>query len=389
MDMRRLIFAALAVLIAVPAQAQTATLRLATAAPDGSYWMREMRAGADEIARHTDGRVRIQYFPGGVMGNDQAVLRRMRIGQLQGGAFTGGALMQVHGDAGIYSLPFLFRSHDEVDYVRERMDARIERGLEQAGLVSFGIAEGGFANLMSGVPVARVEDLRGQKVWVPEGDPVAAAAAGARGRAPRPPPAGGGPRAAGRPPGRPRPPAPPRRRAAAGGGAARRPGRVSLSSTVCSSASPTSRGRPGTSSTQVEAVRSRTTVVAPVAGSTCRGTSRRSRTSPVLPGVPDPSRSWPCRARQSRTRRSSVRRTRSSAKASGSVICRWRRSVTACTAGSRSKIGSSTVSHTAASGSGTVRPRSGLRWDGRRGSASMRCPVRSLNPARAAATRWL
>ena len=72
------------------------------------------------------------------------------------------------------------------------------------------------------------------------------------------------------------------------------------------------------------------------------------------------SRAAPCRARQSRTRRSSVRRTRSSGKASGSVICRWRRSVTACTAGSCSRIGSSTGSHTAASGSGTVRPRSGL-----------------------------
>ena len=82
-------------------------------------------------------------------------------------------------------------------------------------------------------------------------------------------------------------------------------------------------------------------------------------------------------ARQSRTRRSKVRRMRSSGNASGSPIYRGLRSVTACTAGSFSRIGSSSVSQTAASGPWTVRPRSGWRCDGRRGSVSIRRPVRS------------
>lgn len=173
--MLRLFATVFLLLFCGPLTAQT-VLRVATVAPDGSFWMREMRAGAEEIAARTDGRVRIQYFPGGVMGNEQQVLRRIRIGQLQGGAFTGGGLTQVWPNASLYSLPFLFRSHAEVDYVRERMDDRIERGLAQAGFVSFGIAEGGFARMLSAVPVATVDHLRGQKVWVPEGDPVAYAA---------------------------------------------------------------------------------------------------------------------------------------------------------------------------------------------------------------------
>ena len=164
--------------LAGPLAAHAATLRLATVAPDGSFWMREMRAGAEEIARRTDDRVRIQFFPGGVMGNEQAVLRRIRIGQLQGGAFTGGSLSPVYRDASIYSLPFLFRSHAEVDFVRERFDAELQRGLLDAGFVSFGIAEGGFARLLSAEPVVQLGDLEGQKVWVPEGDPVAYAAMG-------------------------------------------------------------------------------------------------------------------------------------------------------------------------------------------------------------------
>lgn len=180
----RFVIATLLLALASPLSAQTTTLRLATVAPDGSFWMREMRAGADEIAERTDGRVRIQYFPGGVMGNEQAVLRRIRIGQLQGGAFTGGALTQVYKNASLYALPFLFRSHAEVDHVRERFDAELERGLHDAGFVSFGLAEGGFARLLSARPVTRIADLDGQKVWVPEGDPVAYAAMEALGLAP-------------------------------------------------------------------------------------------------------------------------------------------------------------------------------------------------------------
>lgn len=179
----RWLFLILALACAAPAAAQT-TLRLATVAPDGSFWMREMRAGADEIRERTEGRVRIQYFPGGVMGNEQAILRRIRIGQLQGGAFTGGALAPVYRDAALYTLPFLFRSHDEVDFIRARFDAELERGLAQAGFVSFGLAEGGFARLLSASPVARLEDLEGKKVWVPEGDAVAYAAMEALGLTP-------------------------------------------------------------------------------------------------------------------------------------------------------------------------------------------------------------
>ncbi|MEX0900240.1 MAG: TRAP transporter substrate-binding protein DctP [Gammaproteobacteria bacterium] len=179
----RILFMVLSLVWAAPTVGQT-TLRLATVAPDGSFWMREMRAGAEEIRARTEGRVRIQYFPGGVMGNEQAVLRRIRIGQLQGGAFTGGALAPVYRDAALYTLPFLFRSHDEVDVIRAKFDAELEAGLEQAGFVSFGLAEGGFARLLSGSPVSGLKDLAGKKVWVPEGDAVAYAAMEALGLTP-------------------------------------------------------------------------------------------------------------------------------------------------------------------------------------------------------------
>jgi TRAP-type C4-dicarboxylate transport system substrate-binding protein len=167
---RRIIplFVALVLLGSGPAQAKT--LKIATLAPEGSAWMREMRAVAVEIDRRTDGRVRLKFYPGGVMGNDKTVLRKMRAGQLQGGAFTSGSLASVYPDLELYGIPLLFRSRDEVDYVRSRMDAGMIAGLENAGLSAMAINDQSFAYLMSQKPAREVADLEGAKVWIQEGD---------------------------------------------------------------------------------------------------------------------------------------------------------------------------------------------------------------------------
>jgi len=153
-------------------QAQASTLKIATLAPDGTRWMKIMREGAKEVKEATNGRVKIRFYPGGVLGNDKSVLRKIRVGQLQGGALTGGGLIPICSECQLYSLPFMFRSYSEVDYVRERMDLVLRDALEKKGFVSFGISEGGFAYLMSNQPLTQVEHLKAQKVWVPEGDRV-------------------------------------------------------------------------------------------------------------------------------------------------------------------------------------------------------------------------
>ena len=168
--MRSLLLLLLAVLSSAPALA--VNLKIATLAPDGTLWMQEFRKGGDEIAKRTDGRVTLKFYPGGSMGSDRVVLRKIRAGQLQGGALTGGALAEIYKDAQIYSLPMLFRSYDELDYVRAHMDKVIAQGIEAHGFVTFGITDGGFAYLLSSTQLTHVEDLKNQKIWVPEGDDI-------------------------------------------------------------------------------------------------------------------------------------------------------------------------------------------------------------------------
>ncbi len=156
-------------LLSVSAPAVLAkTIKIATISPEGTYWMKQMRAGAKEIKEKTQGRVKFKFYPGGVMGNDDNVLRKVRIGQLHGGAITIGSLSQSTPDTTIYGLPFLFSSIDDAAKIRETSDPMLNKKIEESGFVCFGIAQGGFTYLMSKEPINSLDELKNQKSWVPE-----------------------------------------------------------------------------------------------------------------------------------------------------------------------------------------------------------------------------
>ncbi len=162
-------------LLMLTAQTYAMTLKVATLSPDGSAWMTKMRAGAAEIQTRTQQRVTFKFYTGGTMGNDKAVLNKIKIGQLQGGAVTASSLSDFSRDMQVYSMPLLFKNFAEVDYVRSKMDSSLSKALEEGGMVNFGFAEAGFAYAMSKTaPIPSVTELRKHKVWIPENDPQSA-----------------------------------------------------------------------------------------------------------------------------------------------------------------------------------------------------------------------
>ena len=179
---RNVSIALLLLLVTVTAHAQT--IKLATIAPEGSGWMVSMRAGAKEISERTEGRVKFKFYGGGVQGNDKQVLRKMRIGQLHGGAFTSNALVELEKNSALYATPMVFNDLDEATFARQHMDGKLRDLLEQAGYVNFGFAGGGFAHIMSIRSIANLSDLKGLKVWIPEGDLISYEAAKALGISP-------------------------------------------------------------------------------------------------------------------------------------------------------------------------------------------------------------
>ena len=168
--LRRLAFAVAAAAALHGGAALGQTLKVATVSPDGSVWMKLLRDAGAAVERETEGRVKLKYYPGGVMGDERAMMRKLRIGQLQGAVVTTGVFGRIFSDVQIYNVPMQFRSLAEVDYLRERLDPELMAGLEASGFVSLGFAEVGMAYALSAQRWSAVGETRRLKVWTPAGN---------------------------------------------------------------------------------------------------------------------------------------------------------------------------------------------------------------------------
>ena len=149
--------------------------KVATLAPDGSVWMKRFNEFVDEISEKSNGEIGFRIYPGGVMGDDKSMYRKMRVGQLQGGGFTMTGIGDVVPEYRIMGIPFLFRSYEEVDAVRQQLWPDFKKAFEKKGLALIAFSEVGFIYPMSSYSIATVEDLKKCKCWVPEGDPLSLA----------------------------------------------------------------------------------------------------------------------------------------------------------------------------------------------------------------------
>jgi TRAP-type C4-dicarboxylate transport system substrate-binding protein len=165
---------------------QTYELKFATLAPAGSAWMQLLEAWADEVRRKSGGRLEFKIYPGGVQGDEPDVLKKIRFGQLQGGAFTGYGIGQIYSPARVLELPFLFNNLAEIDYVRHRFMPTIEQGYRDNGYELLGWMEVGLIYFFSKEPIHSLDDLRKRRIWQWTGDPMGQAFFDASGIAPVP-----------------------------------------------------------------------------------------------------------------------------------------------------------------------------------------------------------
>jgi len=146
--------------------------KVASLAPDGSVWARRFRDFTREVEEKSNGEIGFKIYAGGVMGDDRAMYRKMRVGQLNGGGFTMTGISEVVPDFRVLGIPFLFNSYDEVDRVKEKLLPRFEKEFDKQGLVLLALSEVGFIYTMSSFPISTLAELKQSKPWAPEGDPV-------------------------------------------------------------------------------------------------------------------------------------------------------------------------------------------------------------------------
>ncbi len=148
--------------------------KIASLAPEGSIWITQFEKFAEDVSKQTNGEVGFRIYPGGIMGDDQAMYRKMRVGQLHGGGFTMSGIASVVPDFRVMSIPFLFDSYEEVDTVKKGILPMFKERFHQKGMEFIAITEVGFIYTMSAHPIATKAEMQKSTVWIPAGDPLAA-----------------------------------------------------------------------------------------------------------------------------------------------------------------------------------------------------------------------
>lgn len=148
-------------------------IKFAALAPEGSTWIKTMRALDTRLREKSGGRLGLLIYAGGIAGDELDVLRKMRIGQIHCAGFGGLGLTRILPEVRILDLPFLFRNAEETDRVHEALQDHFTQGFEERGFAFLGWTEAGNVHLFSEKPIQTLGDLAGCKVWTWSGDPIA------------------------------------------------------------------------------------------------------------------------------------------------------------------------------------------------------------------------
>jgi TRAP-type C4-dicarboxylate transport system substrate-binding protein len=145
-------------------------LRIATVAPSGSSFHKRLQTLSAEWSRGPGG-VTMNIYPG-TQGGELQIVRRMRVGQIQGAALTSVGLAQIDRSVtALQFMPLMFRNWEDVDRVREQLRPELERRLQAAGYVVMFWADAGWVRYFSKTPIRSVKDLKPMRVYASSGDP--------------------------------------------------------------------------------------------------------------------------------------------------------------------------------------------------------------------------
>jgi len=151
------------------------TFKVASLAPEGSVWAKRFRDFTNEVTEKSGGEISFKIYAGGVMGDDRAMYRKMRVGQINGGGFTMTGISEVVPDFRVLGIPFLFDSYEEVDELKQKLFPRFQKEFDKKNLVLLAMSEVGFIYTMSQKPITTLDQLKKSKAWAPEGDPISKA----------------------------------------------------------------------------------------------------------------------------------------------------------------------------------------------------------------------
>ncbi len=156
----------LAGLVAGSATAEPIKARLGTSLPDTHPQTLGARKFAEFVDGKTSGRIKIQVFSNGTLGNDVAMTSALQGGTIEFTVPSTATLATIVNEFGVFGLPFAFANEAEADGVLDGpFGQKLLAKLPEKGLVGLAYWENGFRNVTNSKrPITRVEDMEGLKI---------------------------------------------------------------------------------------------------------------------------------------------------------------------------------------------------------------------------------
>lgn len=150
-----------------------ATLKLGVLAPEGTSWANSLKQMAKDVETKTAGRIQFKTYFGGAQGDETDVLKKIRIGQLHGGFFTGKTLGELYSDVRVMELPFTFGADNKrAMNALEKVEKNLGKGFEKSQFKCLGLFGLGFVYFVSQKKFTDLDSLKGVKIWTWDGDKI-------------------------------------------------------------------------------------------------------------------------------------------------------------------------------------------------------------------------
>ena len=165
--MARITVVALAVFLSVAASSFALEIKIASVAPENSPYGTALEQLAAEWEQISNGSVRVTIYPNGIAGDQADILRKMRIGQLQGGTFANTSIAPIAREAMSVTVPFLIHDDAEFQSALKLLRPILDKKLQEQGFKPLAWAEAGWVYLFSKEPVERPSQARDLRLALP------------------------------------------------------------------------------------------------------------------------------------------------------------------------------------------------------------------------------
>jgi len=150
------------------ASAQDKMIKFANQNAVGHPIIQGMEKFKEIVEKQSGGKIKVNVFPGGALGSDQANVSAIQGGTLEMAAMNSGIFASQVKDFAVFDFPFMFANGKEADAVVDgAFGHKMHAKLEEKGIVGLGYYELGFRNMTNGKrAINKVADIEGLKLRV-------------------------------------------------------------------------------------------------------------------------------------------------------------------------------------------------------------------------------